>query len=239
MVKQSVLIADRDVSFRQELRKMIVSLDYPAIFHETCNGLETVRFIDCLQPSVVFINASLPGLAGFDVLKKINHDPISVIISDNPEDAVRAIDHGASGYLHRPICTENLKRTLVRIGSSEVTRPISLGNGNGYPGSIFLEKGGRLKKVNVSEITYLQADRDYTWIYTADDNAYLSNHGIGVLSQKLDPDKFLRVHRSYMVNLEHVNELYKDIRRLYLLVTGEIEIGVGKQYVSRVRELIF
>jgi len=49
----------------------------------------------------------------------------------------------------------------------------------------------------------------------------------------------LRVHRSYMVNLEHVNELYKDIRRLYLLVTGEIEIGVGKQYIPRVRELIF
>lgn len=239
MVKQSVLIADRDVSFRQELRKKIVSLDYPAIFHETCNGPEAVRYIDCLQPSVVFINASLPGLAGFDVLERISHVPISVVISDNAEDAVRAIDHGATGYLRRPICTENLKRTLIRIGTPEVARPFSSDRQTGYPGRIFLEKGGRLIKVNVPEITYLRADRDYTWIYTTDSSAYLSNHGIGVLSQKLDPDKFMRVHRSYMVNLEHVQELYKDVRRFYLLVSGEIEIGVGKQYVPVVRELIF
>lgn len=239
MVKQSVLIADRDVSFRQELRKKIVSLDYPAIFHETCNGPEAVRYIDCLQPSVVFINASLPGLAGFDVLERISHVPISVVISDNAEDAVRAIDHGATGYLRRPICTENLKRTLIRIGTPEVARPFSSDRQTGYPGRIFLEKGGRLIKVNVPEITYLRADRDYTWIYTTDSSAYLSNHGIGVLSQKLDPDKFMRVHRSYIVNLEHVQELYKDVRRFYLLVSGEIEIGVGKQYVPVVRELIF
>ncbi len=239
MVKQSVLIADRDSSFRQELRKKIMSLDYPAIFHEICNGPEAIRYIDCLQPSVVFINASLPGLAGFDVLERINHDPISVVISDNPEDAIRAIDHGATGYLHRPVCTENLKRTLIRIGTSELARPVSSVQATGYPGRIFLEKGGRLIKVNVPEITYLRADRDYTWIYTTDNSAYLSNHGIGVLSQKLDPDKFRRVHRSYMVNMEHVQELYRDVRRFYLLVTGEVEIGVGKQYVPMIRELIF
>ncbi|WP_104383519.1 LytTR family DNA-binding domain-containing protein [Sphingobacterium sp. HMA12] len=239
MVKQSVLIADSNGSFRQELRKKIMSLDFPAIFHETCNGPETVRYIDCLQPSVVFINASLPRLAGFDVLERIKHDPISVVISNNPEDAVRAIDHGASGYLNRPICTESLKRTLIRIGTPDVARPFSSAQQTGYPNRIFLEKGGRLLKVNVPEITYLRADRDYTWIYTAGNSAYLSNHGIGVLSQKLDPDKFMRVHRSYMVNLEHVQELYRDVRRLYLLVTGEVEIGVGKQYVPMVRELIF
>jgi len=239
MVKQSILIADKDGSFRQELRKKIVSLDYPAIFHETCNGPEAVRYIDCLQPSMVFINASLPGIAGFEVLRRISHDPISVVFSDHLEDAVRAIDHGAVGYLRRPICTENLRRTLIRIGTPEMARMAPAGRMNRYPSSIFLEKGGRLKKVNVPEITYLRADRDYTWIYTVDNSTYLSNHGIGLLSQKLDPDKFLRVHRSFMVNLDHVQELYRDVRRFYLLVTGEVEIGIGKQYVPMVRELIF
>ncbi|MEZ0450785.1 LytTR family DNA-binding domain-containing protein [Sphingobacterium thalpophilum] len=128
---------------------------------------------------------------------------------------------------------------MIRIGTPEAARPFSSARQAGYPGRIFLEKGGRLIKVNVPEITYLRADRDYTWIYTTDSSAYLSNHGIGVLSQRLDPDKFMRVHRSYMVNLEHVQELYRDVRRFYLLVSGEIEIGVGKQYVPMVRELIF
>src|SRR5690606_9832435 len=114
MVKQSVLIADRDVSFRQELRSKILSLDYPATFHETCNGPEALRYIDSLQPALVFISASLPGLAGLEVLKRIHHDPITVVISDKPEDAVKAIDLGAAGYLNRPVSTDHLKRTLIR-----------------------------------------------------------------------------------------------------------------------------
>jgi two-component system LytT family response regulator len=236
MVKQSVLIADRDVSFRQELRSKIVSLDYPAIFHETCNGPEALRYIDSLQPSLVFISAKLPGLAGFEVLKRIHHDPITVVISDKPEDAVQAIDLGAAGYLNRPVSTDHLKRTLIRIGSA---KPAPQGQLNTYPGRIFLEKEGRLKKVLVSDILYLRADRDYTWIYTTDCTAYLSSHGIGVLSQRLDPSTFLRVHRSYIVNLEHVQELYRDARKFYLLIDGEVEIGVGKQYVQSVRDLIF
>lgn len=239
MVKQSVLIADRDGSFRQELRRKIESLDYPAVFHETCNGPEAVRYINSLQPAVVFINASLPGIAGFDVLERISHDPISVVYSDHLEDAVRAIDHGALGYLHRPICTENLRRTLIRIGSSEtvgLVQPLSMVR---YPGRIFVEKGGSLKKINVPDITYLRADRDYTWIYTADNGAYLSNHGIGLLSSKLDPDRFMRIHRSFIVNLDHVQELYRNLRRFFLVLTGDVEIGVGKQYVPLLRELIY
>lgn len=239
MVKQSVLIADKDGSFRQELRNKIVSLDYPATFHETCNGPEAIRYIDCLQPALVFINASLPGLAGFEVLERIHHDPITVVISDKPEDAVKAIDLGAAGYLNRPICTENLKRTLIRIGTSEVVKPVPVGQLSRYPACIFLEKEGRLRKVKVADIVYLRADRDYTWIYTTDNTAYLSNHGIGVLRQRLDPGTFLRVHRSFMVNLEHVQELYREGRKYYLLMDGAVEIGVGKQFVPMVRDLIF
>ncbi len=118
-------------------------------------------------------------------------------------------------------------------------KPVAPGQLNIYPDRIFLEKEGRLKKVLVSDILYLRADRDYTWIYTTDRSAYLSSHGIGVLSQRLDPSIFLRVYRSYLVNLEHVKELYRDVRKFYLLMDGEVEIGVGKQYVQTVRDLIF
>jgi DNA-binding LytR/AlgR family response regulator len=239
MVKQTVLIADKDGSFRQDLRKKILGLEYPAIFHETCNGPEAIRYIDGLQPAVVFINASLPGLPGFEVLKRIQHVPMAVVISDNPEDALKAIDVGAAGYLMKPICPENLKRTLIRISTSEMMQAGPLGKMVSYPNRIFLEKEGKLKNVRVSDIIYLRAHRDYTWIYTREKTAYLSNHGIGLLRQRLNPDTFLRVHRSYIVNLDYVQELCKDVRRFYLLMEGQVEIGIGKQYVPIIRNLIF
>mgnify|MGYP000843905698 CR=1 FL=1 len=84
-------------------------MEYPAVFHETCNGPEALRYIDSLQPSLVFISAALPGLAGFEVLERIHHDPITVVILDKAEDAVKAIDLGAAGYLNRPVNTDHLK----------------------------------------------------------------------------------------------------------------------------------
>ncbi|CDS93057.1 Two component transcriptional regulator, LytTR family [Sphingobacterium sp. PM2-P1-29] len=239
MFKQSVLIADRDVSFRQDLRKKIESLDYPAVFHESCNGPEAIRYINSLQPEVVFINASLPGMAGFDVIQKISHDPVCVVVSDRLEDAAKAMDHGALGYLHRPICTENLKRTLIRISSYETAGPVPAGKLARYPSRIFVAKGNSLKKIDTSEITFLRAERDYTRINILSNESFLSNLGIGELSRRLDPDKFLRVHRSFIVNLDHVQGLCRDIKRLMLVLPDNIEINVGKRYVPLIRELIF
>src|SRR5690606_32774597 len=187
MVTQTVLIADKDSAFRRELRQKIESMDYPAVFLECNNGPEAVRHINAFQPGIVFINVSLPGMGAFDVLEKISHDPMSVVFSDCARDALRAFEYGVMGYLLKPISSESLKRTLIRIGSSESTSYDSLHQGARYHGRIFVEKGNSLKKIDVREITHLKAERDYTLINTVNNTSYLSNYGIGHLSRKLDP----------------------------------------------------
>lgn len=239
MFKQSVLIADMESPFRQELRAKIESLDYPAVFHESCNGPETVRFINTLQPEIVFINATLPGMTGFEVLNRISHDPVSIVLSDRLEDAVMAIEHGALGYLHRPVCIDSLKRTLLRIGTSE-----KIGNAPKdvkirYPSRIFVPQGGCLKKINTSEITFLRAERDYTQINTLSNDSFLSSLGIGEINRRLDPEKFIRVHRSFIVNMDQVQGLYKVFNRIHLVISGNMEINVGKRYIPLIKELIF
>lgn len=240
MRKQTILIADKDSCFREQLRKEIERLQYPAVFWECCNGLEAVKYINALQPDVAFINVSLPGIGGFDVLDMVSHHPIAILLSDCTTDAVRAFEYEAVGYLLKPISSTQLQRTIQRLNDlSKNLDNTSMSPHNDYPSRIFVEKGNCLTKIDVTKITHLKADKDYTWIYTHDGAAYLSTHGIGHLTQKMDPKRFMRIHRSYIVNLDYVQKLYKDISKIFVTLPNDIEINVGKNYMPVIKSMMF
>lgn len=111
-------------------------------------------------------------------------------------------------------------------------RPVS------YPARILVESGKRLKCLDVAAIVYLKAEGDYTVIYTQE-GSYLSSYGIGAIENKLDPRLFMRIHRSFIVNINCIKELYRDITRMFLVLDNGIEINVGRHYVHAIRRMIF
>lgn len=242
MRKPTLLIADKDSGLRENLQQLIKNLGRSAVFWECCNGLETIRYINALQPDLVFMNVDLPGKSGFEVLDEATHIPAVVLLSDSPEHAAKAFEYHAVDYLLKPLTSEKLNRAFQKFTGLAVSTgmvPNPHARPATYPPRILVEKGNRLIGVPVSKITHVKADKDYSWLHTASGEYFLSTYGIGQLGNKLNPQQFLRIHRSYLVNIDHIQELYRDISKLFIALPNNIEISVGRNYLPVIKELIF
>ncbi|SFC57670.1 two-component system, LytT family, response regulator [Parapedobacter composti] len=242
MRKPTLLIADKDHNFRTELQRLIKGLGRSAVFWECCNGVEALRYFNALQPDLVFMAVDLPGESGFDVLDKATHAPAVVLLSDSSNYAARAFEYHALDYLLKPISAERMELALRRwerhAGLQTETQNLRAAKAS-YPSRILVEKGKRLTSIPVNEITHLKADKDYTWIHTINGESYLSMNGIGQLERKLNPEYFIRIHRSYIVNIDYIQELYRDISKLFIALPNAVEINVGRHYLPVIKDLMF
>lgn len=240
MKKQTLLVVDPDCSFRKQLINDLKQSDFPAVFWEASNGIEAVKYINALQPDVVFLNVYLKGFDGFEVLDKIEHTPFVVLISDSTSCAARAFEYDAIDYLLKPIRIQRLQASLQKLTDQSRLISDSLRDmPTLYPQYILVESGNRLVKIDISEVTHLKADRDYTEMYTLQGKTYLSNYGIGEIIQRIDPQQFIRIHRSYVVNLDYINECYKDINKFFIILPNDVELNVSRNYLPYIKQLIF
>lgn len=242
MGKQTVLIVDSDHSVRHWIREYIKCQPYHVVFWECCNGLEAEKYINALQPDLVFMDVKLSGKSGFEVMESVQQQPAVIFTSISAQDAAKAFEYQAIDYLIKPLTSERTRLALQRFdqwnrnvgktaGASD--SPVS------YPARILVEKGHRLTSIPINKITHLKADKDYTWIHMLNGESYLSTTGIGQLERKLNPQYFIRIHRSYIINIDHIRELYRDISKLFVSLPNAIEINVGRNYLPAVKELIF
>lgn len=242
MGKQTILIADKDSDFRKFLQQVIREQGYPATIWECTNGLEALNYMNALQPDLAILNVLLPGKPAFDVLDNTSHLPPVIFVCDSPDYAAQAFDYPALDYILKPAHEHRLLRALQKFGGFNEQPPDDPSPNSQtvrYPTRILVEKGNRLVNIPVNEITHVKADKDYSWIYTLNGEHFLSTHGIGQLERKLNPQQFLRIHRSYIVNIDCIQELYRDISKLFVALPNDIEIHVGRNYLPVVKELMF
>lgn len=108
-----------------------------------------------------------------------------------------------------------------------------------FPHRILVEAGKLYKCIPVTEIAYLKAERDHTWIYTINEESFLSALGIGAIAERLDPRLFLRIHRSYIVNINYIKIMYRDISKTFIGLQNDVELSVGRSYYPQLRQYIF
>lgn len=222
------------------LRDYLLRQPYSFLLRECGNGPEAARMINTLEPDLVVMEVALPGKNGFEVLDMLDYSPPVILMSATPEYAAKAFDYKAVDYLIKPLAPMRIQCAFQRLMNLKgVSRTEAAGQAGGYPSRIFVEKGARLVGIPVDKITYLKADGDYTWIHTAGNETYLCTIGIGQLESKFDPQNFIRVHRSYIVNVEYIRELYRDISKLFVSLPNDVEISVGRSYLPAIRELMF
>src|SRR5690606_8181241 len=157
---------------------------------------------------------NLAGICGFKVIETITHRPFVIFTSSCGKDAAKAFEYKALDYIIKPIAFNRIQLALERYDQWMGAKRNDNSHNNAvirYSRSILVEKGERLISISLNRITYLKAEKDYTWIYTVDGERYLSSNGIGQLEPRLDPDYFIRIHRSYIVNADYIRSLYRDV----------------------------
>src|SRR5690606_27614692 len=241
MSKQSVLIVDDEEHARLLIKQYLKEHAGFSLAGECHNGIEAVKYINMLEPELVFLDIKMPGLNGFEVLQQVEHVPKVIFTTAFDQYAIQAFEIHAIDYLLKPYTKDRFNDAISRLGPIPNLLPnlvshFSSRNGK-YPDYVMVESKKRFVNLRVADIVYMKADRDYTEIYTTA-STYISSIGIGAILQRFDPAVFLRIHRSVIINLAHVRELYKDIHKTFIVLDNGVELSVGRNYLPNVICLI-
>jgi two-component system LytT family response regulator len=244
MKTRAVVVEDEPIA-RQQLRELLLEIDWIDCVGEAADGRSAAAMIDQLEPDLVFLDIEMPEMSGLDVLRSIQHEPAVVFTTAYDKFAVAAFELEAIDYLLKPFGRERLRAALERVRRAvhdETDVPVAKRahealdqlSGDGTLTRLFVRDRGRILPVAVREIERLEADDDYVAVHLRG-RRFLVYLGMSEFEARLDPTRFLRIHRSHIVNLDHVAAMVPfDATRL------QIEMKDGTKLIAsrtRSREL--
>lgn len=245
LIKKVIIIDDEEPA-RIIIRQYLDHYPEMEVVGQCQDGIEAVAAINRLEPDLIFLDIQMPGLSGFQVLRQIVHIPQVIFTTAFDQYALKAFDSNAIDYLLKPYTKERFNqavgKVLLRQGNNlermtALTETLQQTEG-GYHDRILLESGNRMISLSVHDILYLEAEKDYTRVFTAA-KSYLSNYGIGVLEQRLNPALFTRIHRSNIINVHQIREVYKENNDAYVVLNNNALLKVSKGYIDNIRKLMF
>jgi two-component system LytT family response regulator len=241
---RSVLVDDEPLA-RDVLREYLAAEDDFEIVAECTNGFEAVRAVTLSDPDVLFLDIQMPKLDGFEVLALLDRSPVVVFVTAYDDYALRAFEVHALDYLLKPFSAERFRAVLGRV-RAQLQRPARAAASTlaaslrGKPLQRVVVRGeeGNIEVIPAARVDYVEADDDAILIATAG-RKVRKQQPIGDLAGELDPDRFVRIHRSYLLNIERVEkiELYAKDSRVAILRDGT-RLPVSRSGYARLRELL-
>ena len=247
-MKHSVVIVEDEPLARKTLRDLLVAIaaDWLEIIGEAADGLAAVELINTRQPDLVFLDINLPELSGLDVLKRLTHEPAVIFTTAHDRHAIAAFELAALDYLLKPFGRARLQQALARaqetLGEAEPRPAVAaaraaLGAGPAPLERILIRDGGRIVPVAVRDIERIEADGDYAAV-RAKGKTLLVNLPLGDFEARLDPMRFVRVHRSHLVNLDFVEAIEPfDNSQLLVRMKDSTKITASRTASKRLRAL--
>jgi two-component system, LytTR family, response regulator len=247
------LIVEDEQLARGALREFAAAVDGLDIVGEAHDGMTGVALIDDLTPDLVFLDIHLPGFDGLQVLERIGHEPAVIFTTAFDDHAVAAFELSAVDYILKPFGRERFLRAVERA-RIQLARGEAAAGGS-PPGErlrratevanapltrLFLREGfaGPIIPVHAHEISHLEANDDYVKVM-ARGRSFLVEIPLSELEQRLDPARFHRIHRRYIVNLDQVEDMRPfDSRRLLVRMRDGSEVLASRSGSQRLHGLI-
>ena len=224
-----LVIVDDEELARRGLRRDLAADANVTIVAECADGFEAVRVIAEQTPDVVLLDIQMPRLDGFEVLELIDPARAVVFITAHDEHAVRAFEVNAVDYLLKPVDPDRLMKALgrarERLKRREPMPTAALTAAARPPGApltrLLVRDGSRVPVLPVENVDYIEAQDDYVAIH-AEGKSHLKQQPIAQLEGLLDPGRFVRIHRSYILNLDRLAriETYAKDSRVAILRDG-------------------
>lgn len=218
-----VLIADDEAPARRQLRRVLTALEDVELVGEACDGLETLRHVESLQPDVLILDIQMPEIGGLEVAANLGLPaPQLIFATAFDEHAIKAFDLAAVDYLLKPWDTERLLRALdrarERLGRQEASAVPRFGPLH----RVLVRREGILHVIGSDEIICIEAQDNYVMLHTATGD-WLLREALAALLDRLRHPDIVRTHRSHAVNLRHA-------RALIPLANGDSEILLANDH---------
>lgn len=233
MIK-AILIDDEPLA-RSIISDYLKEYSQIEIVHECNDGFEAIKAINEHQPDLIFLDIQMPKISGFELLEVLENPPAVIFTTAFEEYALEAFEQHAIDYLLKPISKSRFQKAMDKYLSNPVSQKSNaqkliedIDYPKGFIERVLIKRGSALKIIPTNNIIYLAADDDYVNIHT-DDGSYLSNKTLMYFEKNLDPSSFVRVHRSFIIQIDQIQRLEpyeKDSHRAIL--KNETRVSVSK-----------
>lgn len=243
---RAFLIDDEPLALRR-LERMIRETGEVEVVGWSSDPVDALDQVHRMRPDVLFLDIEMPGLNGFELLRQLDPQPLVVFTTAYNQYALKAFEVNSVDYLLKPVEREQLDRALRKVERNlggprpdlnGVLRQLLEMKKPAYPDRVPSKIGEKVEFVDLSRITHFFAEDKMTFAATEAKN-YLIDSPIAELESKLDPERFFRVHRSTLVNLRFVHELYPYFTGRMLLRLKDAkrtEVTVSRDRVKPLKE---
>jgi two-component system, LytTR family, response regulator len=248
-MKIKTVIADDEVLARQKLRQLLQDETNVEIVGEGANALETIDLVQFTNPDLLLLDVHMPDMDGFDIVSALTanrqiHLPKIIFTTAHDQYAIRAFEINAIDYLLKPFSRERLKQAFARaehqLSSANENGGGKKSDGDGsYTTRLVFKSKGRILFLPVSDIRWIGAEENYVRI-CADRENHLLRETMAHFETRLDPNCFIRVHRSAIVNLQHVKEIRTDSQEgeSFVLMHDGQKVPMSRGYRTRISQLL-
>jgi two-component system LytT family response regulator len=243
VARVTAVIADDEPVARTGLRHMLAGTSWITVIGEAASGPATVDAVNRLRPELLFLDIEMPGFPGTSVLARLEYHPFVIFTTAFAQHAVTAFELGALDYLLKPFGPERLATALERARAAlgepgpaafdRLTEAMSAG-----PMSrLFVRSGGAIIPVLVDAVSWFEAWGDYVTAH-AGTARHVLHLSLNRLESRLDPKRFVRIHRTHIVNLEHVKAFRRAGKgRFEAELTDGTRLAVSRGKAQMLREL--
>lgn len=237
---RAVIVDDEELA-RAFLRELLSCHPDIEIAAECANGFEAVKVASELAPDLIFLDVQMPKLDGFEVIELIDPGPAVIFVTAYDQYAMRAFDAHAVDYLLKPFTAERFERALerakARLGERRLPKEVAAERPLAErPERIVVKDGPRVHIIPLDKLDYVEAQDDYVALHSGG-KSYLKQQPIASLESALDPARFVRIHRSAIVNLERIARIepYGKESRIAVLEDGA-RLPISRSGYARLME---
>ena len=240
------LIIDDEPLARMIVQQYLSDYPYINVVQECNDGFEGVKAIQHHQPGLVFLDIQMPKINGFEMLELVESLPAVIFTTAYDEYAIRAFETHAVDYLLKPFSRERFAKAIQKL------QPQNFGNNQQQTGSlletaalspvqnqrIVVKLAGRIRIIAVHEVRYMEAADDFVKIHTAD-ACLLKNKTMNHFEKVLDPQQFVRIHRSYILSVQEIVRLDPHEKDTYsaVLKSGTV-LPVSKTGYAKLKTVL-
>lgn len=249
-----IIIVDDEALARGVVREFLANHPDVEVVAECANGFDAVKAITELGPDLAILDIQMPKLDGFEVAELVSGKCRIMFATAFDQYALKAFEYRALDYLLKPFSQERFDQALEHVRASlgqpaaaqaeqaatrEVVQAALANNRNGQPLlRVVIRDGAKVHVIASDKIDYIEAQDDYVQIHT-EGKSYLKNQRLSDLEKQLDPDRFLRIHRSYLLNMECISRIEQSGKDSHVAVLNDgARLPISRSGYQKVRSVM-
>jgi two-component system, LytTR family, response regulator len=245
----TTIIVDDEPLARQLIKEYLHDFPQVKIIGECRNGRQAIKAINEHKPDLIFLDIRMPGIDGFEVLESLNYVPHVIFSTAYDDHACKAFEMNAVDYLLKPYDRKRFSRALQKVmirtaeSDIEIERVVRVlqqsRDPEDFPNRIFVRLGRKITSIQVNDIVSIESNGDYSKLHTSS-GIHLCNLSLKSLEERMDPSRFLRVHRSHIIASNSIESLVSDGEGGFIAtLRDKSKVKVSRTYAGKIRDNIW